>query len=160
MRILGIDHGEARVGVAASDELGMMAHPVETIHVKQTDPVARIAELAKDMKVEKIVVGLPLRISGERGTAAEKVEKFADQIRKSLSEEDIPIVMHDERLTTVEAQRQLHEAGRTVKNSRNVIDQAAAVVILQDYLDSQSGPQLLPDPDDPYGEEEDDFGQY
>ena len=154
MRILGIDHGEARVGVAASDELGMMAHPVETIHVKQTEPVPRIVQLAGEMKVEKIVVGLPLRISGEHGTAAEKVEKFAERIRKSLGESQIEVVLHDERLTTVEAQRQLHEAGRTVKNSRNVIDQAAAVVILQDYLDSQSGPQLLPDPDDPFGEED------
>ena len=157
MRILGIDHGEARVGVAASDELGMLAHPVETIHVKQIEPIERIATIARDMGVETIVVGLPLRISGEKGTAAEKVEKFARKIEETLTNDNITIVLHDERLTTVEAQRQLHEAGKTVKNSRGIIDQAAAVVILQDYLDSKSGPQMLPDPDDPYGDDDPDY---
>ena len=153
MRILGIDHGEARVGVAACDVLGILAHPVETIQARQIDPVARIAEIAHEMDAKTIVVGHPLRISGERGTAAEKVEAFAEKVKAKLGP-DFTIILHDERLTTVEAQRQLHEAGRNTKNSRQIIDQAAAVVILQDYLDTQSGPQLLPDPD---GEDEEDF---
>ena len=78
---------------------------------------------------------MPFRLDGSAGTAAEKVEDFIKRLRKALPVE-IEIVTHDERLTTVEAQAQLHAAGRTVKNSREVIDQAAAVVILQHYMDA------------------------
>ena len=135
-RLLGIDFGEARIGVAASDEIGLMAHPVETIHVRQTkDPLGRIAEICATRRTEGVVVGMPYRMDGTAGTAAEKVERFIKKLRKALPEE-IAIITQDERLTTVEAQAKLHAAGRTVKNSREVIDQAAAVVILQDYMDA------------------------
>lgn len=137
-RILGIDYGEARIGLAASDELGMLAHPVETVHRRETpDYLERIAEVVKERRATGVVVGMPLRLDGTRGTAVEKVEKFIAALRTRLPE-NVRIETADERLSTVEAQRKLHEAGRTIKNSRNVIDQMAAVVILQDYLDEKA----------------------
>ena len=135
-RLLGIDYGEARIGVAGSDEIGLMAHPVETVHVRQVaDPLSRLAEICEQRRAELVVVGMPYRMDGTAGSAAEKVERFIKRLRKVLPEE-VGIVAYDERLTTVEAQAQLHAAGRTVKNSRDVIDQAAAVVILQHYMDA------------------------
>ena len=143
-RLLGIDFGDARIGVAGSDEIGLMAHPVETVQVRQVaDPAARIAEICVQRRVELVVVGMPYRMDGTAGTAAEKVAHFVEKLRAALPGE-IEIVTHDERLTTVEAQAQLHAAGRTVKNSREVIDQAAAVVILQHYMDAAA--HLAPPP--------------
>ncbi len=148
-RALGVDYGEARIGLAASDELGMLAHPVETIHRAETpDYLSRIAEVAAERRIETVVVGLPLRLDGSRGTAAEKVEAFVAELRGKLPD-TVKIETSDERLSTVEAQRKLHEAGRNTRKSRAVIDQAAAVVILQDYLDEKAGPAL------PSGPEED-----
>ena len=138
VRILGIDYGEARIGLAASDELGMLAHPVETVHRRETpDYLGRIAEVVEERQAATVVVGMPLRLDGSRGTAVGKVEKFIEALRKRLPDH-VHIETADERLSTVEAQRKLHEAGRTIKNSRNVIDQMAAVVILQDYLDEKA----------------------
>lgn len=133
---LGIDHGDARIGVAISDDLGMLAHPVETIVIKETaDPVARIAQIAEHDKIGMIVLGLPRNMDGSYGPAAEKVRAFAEQLRARVS---CPVKLWDERLTSVAAQRSLHEAGRNVKNSRKVIDQVAAQLILQGWLDSQA----------------------
>ncbi len=143
-RLLGIDFGDARIGVAGSDEIGLMAHPIETVQVRQVaDPAARIAEICAQRRVRLVVVGMPYRMDGTAGTAAEKVARFIEKLRAVLPEE-IEIVTHDERLTTVEAQAQLHAAGRNVKNSREVIDQAAAVVILQHYMDAQAQQELPP----------------
>ena len=147
-RALGVDFGEARIGLAASDELGMMAHPVETIHRRETpDYLARIAEVVAERNIETVVVGLPLRLDGTHGTAAEKVNAFVTDLRAKLPE-SVEIEAFDERLSTVEAQRQLHEAGRSTRTSRDVIDQAAAVVILQDYLDEKAGPAPPPEPEE------------
>ncbi len=144
-RVLGIDHGEARIGLALSDDLGMLAHPLETIHVRQVaDPLGRIAEIVKARAIRDIVVGLPFRIDGSAGTAAEKVRAFIVELRKRLP--DCSFIEMDERLSTVDAQAKLHAAGRTVKNSRSIIDQAAAVTILQDYLNSVTGPDALLEP--------------
>ena len=135
-RALGIDHGEARIGLAISDELGMLAHPLETIHLKTVaDPLARIAEVVLRDKIGMIVLGLPRNMNGTYGPASEKVRAFADQLRARVACE---IKLWDERLTSVAAQRSLHEAGRNVKNSREVIDQVAAQLILQGWLDSQA----------------------
>ncbi|MFT5106636.1 MAG: putative Holliday junction resolvase [Verrucomicrobiales bacterium] len=135
-RLLGIDFGQARIGVAGSDEIGLMAHPVETVHVREVqDPCARIAEICAQRRSEIVVVGMPFRMDGSAGTATQKVDAFIKKLRVALPDQ-IGIVSHDERLTTVEAQAHLHAAGRTVKNSRDVIDQAAAVVILQHYMDA------------------------
>ena len=136
MKALGIDYGEARVGVACSDDLGMLAHPVETIEVRRIDPVNRIMEIAAERGAGIVVIGMPYRLDGSRGTAAVKVEKFMAKVARALP--NLRVISYDERLTTVTAQGKLHDAGRTVKDSRSVIDQAAAMEILQSYLDEQA----------------------
>ncbi len=104
-------------------------------------------DLAAKAGASVVVVGLPLRMDGTEGTAAAKVRRFGERLRACLPG-TVAIEFVDERLSTVEAQRQLHAVGRTTKGSRKTIDQAAAVVILQDWLDQRHGPQalLLPDP--------------
>jgi putative Holliday junction resolvase len=135
-RVLGIDYGDVRVGVAVSDELGFMAHPLETIDVRRTPAVARIRDLAAEREVETIIVGMPRNMNGTHGPASEKATKFADELRAALP---CQIITWDERLTTVSAQRSLQEAGRKAKDQKNIIDQAAAQVILQSWLDAQAG---------------------
>jgi putative Holliday junction resolvase len=136
VKSLGVDWGEARLGVAVSDDLGMLAHPLETIVVKQTaNPLARVAELAAREKVSAIIVGLPRNMDGSYGASAEKVRAFAEKLRGLGTWE---VRLWDERLTSVAAQRALHEAGRDVKKGRAVIDQVAAQMILQGWLDSQA----------------------
>ena len=135
-RALGIDHGDARFGVAISDELGMLAHPLETIVVKETEPLRRIVEIVGEKTIGTIVLGLPKNMDGSSGPATEKVRAFAAQLRAQLPA--CKVVLWDERLTTVAAQKSLQAAGRTEKQSRSVIDQAAAQLILQGWLDSQS----------------------
>ena len=135
-RALGIDHGDARIGLAISDELGMLAHPLETISVKQIgDPIARIAEIVRTREIGMIILGLPRNMDGSYGPAAEKVRAFAEKVGAACACE---LKLWDERLTSVAAQRSLHEVGRTVKSSRSVIDQVAAQLILQGWLDSQA----------------------
>jgi putative Holliday junction resolvase len=135
-RALGIDLGEARIGVAVSDELGMLAHPVETIVVKETpDPLGRVARIAIEKDVGHVIIGLPKNMDGTTGAAAEKARAFAEKLREKVS---CPVRLWDERLTTVAAQRFLHDAGRNAKQSREVIDQVAAQIILQGWLDSQA----------------------
>jgi len=114
----------------------MLAHPLETIHVKEVaDPVARIATLVTSKDVGHIILGLPRNMDGSYGPAAEKVRAFAEKLRVACGCE---VKLWDERLTSVAAQRSLHEAGRKVKDSREVIDQVAAQLILQGWLDSQA----------------------
>ena len=134
-RTLGIDVGEARIGLAVSDELGMLAHPLETVHVKEGNPIKRVAEVIQRDKIATVVVGLPRNMNGTYGPAADKVREFAAKLQALIP---CSVKFWDERLTTVAAQKQLHEAGRNVKNSRAVIDQVAAQLILQGYLDSQA----------------------
>ncbi len=135
-RALGIDHGDARIGVAISDDLGMLAHPLETIHLKDVaDPIAHISALVEREKIGMIILGLPRNMDGSYGPAAEKVRAFAENLKAKCPCE---IKLWDERLTSVAAQRSLHEVGRNVKQSRAVIDQVAAQLILQGWLDSQS----------------------
>lgn len=135
MRILGIDHGEARIGLAVSDELGMLAHPLETLDGREKFNAIsqKILALITDKNIERVVLGLPRNMNGTYGPSAEKVRAFAEKLKTALP---IPIIFWDERMTTQQAQRSLHDAGRNVKNSRKVIDQVAAVIILQSYLDS------------------------
>ena len=145
-RILGIDHGEARIGLAISDELGMLAHPLETVPGRNMRAaIGRIVELVREKNVSSIVLGLPLRLDGSVGTAVEKVRGFAKALTKQLPE-NVTLIESDERLTTVAAWEKLHAAGRNEKNSRHLIDQAAAIEILQDYLDSQA-PPIQPPPE-------------
>jgi len=134
-RALGIDIGEARVGVALSDELGMMAHPLETIQVKAGGVRQRILTLAREKKAEAIIVGMPRNMNGTFGPAAEKARAF---IADLTLDSPCPIIPWDERLTTVSAQRSLQEAGRKARDQRSVIDQVAAQILLQSWLDSQA----------------------
>ena len=136
-RALGIDHGEARIGLALSDELGMLAHPLETISVKAVpNVIGHIVAIVEREKVATVVIGLPRNMNGSYGPAAEKVREFAKQLETKIP--GVAIKMWDERLTSVAAQRLLHEAGRDVKKGRAVIDQVAAHLILQGWLDSQA----------------------
>ncbi len=136
-RVLGVDFGRARIGVAISDELGMLAHPLETIPGARIDAAAqRVAELAREKKVERIVLGLPRHMNGELGAAAEEATAFAEKLRKLLP---CPVVMWDERLTTTAANRALRESGRKTRHTRQVVDQVAAQMILQGYLDRGPG---------------------
>ena len=134
-RALGLDHGDARIGVAISDELGMLAHPLTTIQVKAGDSIAAIADIVQREKIGTVVIGMPRNMDGTYGPAAEKVRAFAEKLRSVIAS---PVKLWDERLTTVAAQRALHEAGRNTRQSREVIDQAAAQLILQGWLDSQA----------------------
>lgn len=131
---LGIDLGDARVGVAISDSLGMLAHPVETIPVAKVAVLDRIANIVAERGVGTVVVGVPRNMDGSRGPAAEKAHDFIGQLRQKLT---CPVVPWDERMSTLQAERALREAGRSAKRQREVIDQAAAQVILQSWLDSR-----------------------
>lgn len=132
---LGIDHGDARIGIAATDPLGILCHPVETIVVAQTDAPARIAELARQRGIKTLVIGLPYRLDGTEGTAAEKVRRFADSVAAACPH--TPLTFVDERLTTSAAHEKMHEAGRKAKHRKLTIDQAAAVEILNSWMEEQ-----------------------
>lgn len=133
-RVLGIDYGTARIGVAVSDELQMLAHPVETVLVaKIANPAARVAALAQEKNVERIVVGLPRHMNGAVGASAEEARAFAEKLRAIVTCE---VRTWDERLSTVAAHRAMREAGKTTRQTRGYIDQVAAQLLLQSYLDS------------------------
>ena len=133
-RALGIDLGDARVGVAATDDLGMLAHPLETIQVRSTDVAKRILEIAEKKQTEIIVVGMPRNMDGSFGPAAEKAKEFIAALQARTT---CRVVSWDERLSTVAAQRSLHEAGKNARAQKAIIDQVAAQILLQSWLDSQ-----------------------
>ncbi len=131
--ILGLDIGDARTGVAISDELGIAAHPLCTIHRKSRKAVlAELQELVTAHKVERIVVGLPLQLDGETGTQARKVKRFAERLEQQVN---LPIVFWDESFTTFEASRILRGTKKRRRKRKQVIDQVAAVLILEGYLE-------------------------
>ena len=134
--ILGIDFGRVRIGVATSDELRLLAHPVETIPFSK-QAIDRLATLAREKDAERIVVGVPKLMSGGLGSAAEEVLRFIDALRKAVPCE---VIAWDERLTTVAANRALRDAGKKTRKTRGYVDQVAAQMILQGYLDSLQSP--------------------
>jgi putative Holliday junction resolvase len=145
-RILAIDHGTVRIGLAISDELELVASPLKTLETKLA-PEREIARIVHDKQVGMIVIGMPFHMNGQKGEAALRVEDFATKLDKTLQHE-VPIEFVDERLSSVEAEASMSRAGITGKRERNeIVDQLAAVVILQDFLNSQRGPAgfLLPD---------------
>lgn len=142
IRAMGMDYGTARIGLAVSDDIGMLAHPLETVSAGDRERAARrIAELAGLRKIDHLVVGLPLHMNGEEGDAVAGVRQFVALLRPLLPG-SIAIHEVDERLTTASAMEKLHQAGRNTRNSRKIIDQAAAIEILQSWLDARAG--LLP----------------
>jgi putative pre-16S rRNA nuclease len=133
--VLGLDLGQSRIGVAISDPGRRVAVPLGTIRTGAPDDVKAIAALVRDQKVEQIVVGHPLSLSGRKGEAADHAEKFASALQGLLA---VPVVLEDERLTTAQAERELAAAGVRGRRRREVVDQAAAAVILQSYLDKRA----------------------
>ncbi len=130
--ILAIDHGQARIGLAATDELGIAAHPVETIHTGQVDPLQRIAEIVEERKIRLIVLGLPLHLDGREGEATHRVRAFGTELSGKIPA--VPLEYSDERLTTTSAAGKLREAGKSARAQKDIIDQVAALEILNDWL--------------------------
>lgn len=133
---LGIDPGDARIGVARSDPSGMLATPVETVPRGEGD-LRRIAAILEEENAVEVVVGLPRSLSGKEGPAAVKAREFALALAREVA--PVPVRLCDERLTTVTAESMLRERGKKGAKRRAVVDQAAAVVILQTALDTERG---------------------
>lgn len=137
MRIMGLDYGTKTVGVAISDALGLTAQGIETIQRKEENKLrrtlARIEELVSEYEVEKIVLGFPKHMNNDIGERAEKSLEFRDMLTRRTG---LEVIMWDERLTTVEAERTLIESNVRRENRKKYIDKIAAVFILQGYLDS------------------------
>ncbi|MET1059452.1 MAG: Holliday junction resolvase RuvX [Nocardioides sp.] len=138
---LGIDPGDARIGVARSDPSGMLATPVETVRRGKGD-LARIAEILAEENAVEVVVGLPRSLSGREGPAAVKVRQFALDLARRVA--PVPVRLCDERLTTVSAEAMLRDRGRKGAKRRAVVDQAAAVVILQQALETERARGSVP----------------
>lgn len=143
-RVLGLDHGARRIGVALSDERGTIAQPLLTlVHTKTRDDLRSIGRLLRRYACAQIVVGWPIHLSGDRSPRAIAAEKFADELRAEFA---LPVHLWDERMSTAEAHRHLDAVGRRASDRKDVIDQVAAVLILQSWLDarqnrSRSDPQ-------------------
>src|SRR5712672_4505681 len=136
MRILAIDHGTRRMGIAVSDELQMLAHPIEFISAEPfADFLARLKELLREKEIELIVVGMPRNMDGSYGPAALKVQDFVAALKNALT---IPIKTWDERLTSVQANRFLIEGNVRREKRKEKVDKMAAAILLQSYLDGQS----------------------
>jgi len=134
MRILGIDYGDKNIGLAASDELSITAHPLKSYKAKnKNEDMKFFKDLIKKYHITKIVIGLPLRMNGSEGSRVEKTKKFASWLKKSL---DIPIIYWDERLTTKQASQIMREKGLSNKKKKEQVDQISAVLILSSYLES------------------------
>ncbi len=136
MRILGIDYGERRIGVAVCDELGMTAQGVATITRKNREAdLGALADLVKRYNVERIVIGYPLRLDGSEGIQCEKINRFTRRLEARLS---LPVTRWDETLSTCEAQELLRQGGVPLEKRRGIVDRIAASIILQGYLDAQA----------------------
>lgn len=133
-RVLGLDLGDARIGVAISDPDRRLALPMGTVHVGQPPgELKAVAAIVAAQEASLVVVGHPISMSGAHGARATHAEGFADALRAILA---VPVELHDERLSTVEAERTLREAGVTGQRRRAVVDETAAAVILQAWLDA------------------------
>ena len=139
MRVLGLDYGSKTVGVAVSDALGLTAQAVETIQRKDENKLrrtmARIEELVREYEAACIVLGFPKNMNNTVGDRAEKTVVFREMLERRTG---LSVILWDERLTTVEAERTLMESGVRRENRKQYVDQLAAVLILQGYLDSLS----------------------
>lgn len=147
---LGIDVGSVRVGIAAGDPSGLLATPVETIARDSNDPapgalpsdIAQVAAHVRELGVIEVIVGLPRSLSGAEGPAARAARAYAGQIARAI--DPVPVRLVDERLSTVSAHRSLRAAGRPGRRHRGVVDQVAAVTILQAALDGERGRSAPP----------------
>ena len=137
-RALGVDLGSKRIGLAVSDRSGTIASPLQVLRRSRSPrhDLAEIARIARDEEVEVIVVGLPITMAGEHGPAARAAVAEAERLATVV---DVPVEMHDERLTTVTADRVMIAADMRAPARRQVVDKVAAAVLLQAWLDSRSG---------------------
>jgi putative pre-16S rRNA nuclease len=131
-RILAVDWGERRIGLAVSDPLGMLASGLPTLEIRgEAEAVARVADTIRTVEADSVVVGLPLTLKGERGEAARAVERFADALRR---ETPVEVKLFDERFTSAMAERRLHELGKRPRGDKGRVDQGAAVALLEGWL--------------------------
>lgn len=147
---LAVDVGKARVGVAQCDPDGMLATPTETVS-RGDGTIGRLTELVADMDPIEVIVGLPINLRGERTASTDDAEAFASELSAHIS---VPIRMLDERLSTVSAHSALRASGKTTRTSRTIVDQVAAVVLLQQALDIEKSTgrppgALLPPAEEP-----------
>lgn len=144
MRIMGLDYGSKTIGVAVSDPLGLTAQGVEIIRREEENKLRkslrRVEELVKEYEVEEIVLGFPKNMNNTIGERAEKSLQLKKTLERRLG---LPVVMWDERLTTVEANRTLMETGVRRENRGKYVDMIAAVFILQGYLDAKANPDTV-----------------
>lgn len=149
-RIIALDIGDRRIGIAVSDPLGITAQPIETYtRIGYGPDVRHICEIAQKYETNRILSGLPLNMDGTRGFQTEKVAQFTEK----LTEAGLDVSFYDERMTTVLAEDALLEANMSRENRKKKVDMVAAVVILQSYLDSQAKQEVVPDEEE---DEEDD----
>ena len=135
-RVLGIDYGERRIGLALSDPMGIIAKPLRTIDRKKTtDYISEILNTSKEKNANIIVVGLPLTLRGKQSKQTEIVQKFIEKLTQLVK---IPVVPVDERLSSISAKKSLQEQGVKTGHAKGRVDETAAAIILQEYLDSQS----------------------
>lgn len=133
-KILGIDYGEARTGVAVSDALGFLANGIGNIEERDINRlINKIVEKAAELSVEKIVMGYPVNMNGTLGPKAEKVAKLAERLKEKTG---LPVVLFDERCTTMAAHQFLNETNTRGKKRKGVVDTLSAQIILQNYMDS------------------------
>jgi putative holliday junction resolvase len=136
-RVLGLDVGSRRIGLAVSDPLGLTAQGLVTIRRQnKRQDFAKLKEVIDQYQVSEIVVGYPLRMSGEEGIQAEKMQLFAEELRRQFK---LPVHLWDERLTSTQANRLLRETDMSIKRRGQVVDQMAAVLILQNWMESRDG---------------------
>jgi putative Holliday junction resolvase len=134
--VLGLDVGSKTIGMAVSDPLGITAQGLQTIRRKNKRlDFAQLEAVIREFQVEQIVVGYPLRMSGAEGTQAEKMQQFAEDLRRRFQ---LPVHLWDERLTSAEANRLLRESEMSIKRRGEVVDRLAAVLILQGWMEAQS----------------------
>jgi len=136
MRFLGVDYGHRRVGLAVSDPLGMIAHPLEILEVESPEEAARrVADAASEREVGEIVLGLPVGLDESETQKAREVLEWKELLE---AETDLPVTTWDERLSTAQAERHLRETGWSQKKRRSRVDMVAAQIILQSFLDARS----------------------
>jgi putative holliday junction resolvase len=139
-RVLGVDHGEKRLGFAVSDPTGIVATPLCVVHCTgPRDALRETRRVCRESGAEKIVVGMPLNMDGSRGPVAQRVEAYVEELSASAG---VPVVTWDERLSTRAAENVLIEAGASRQRRKEVIDKLAAQIMLQSYLDAQATQDL------------------
>ncbi len=131
-RILAVDWGERRIGLALSDPLGILATGLPTLEIRgEAEAVARVADTIREVEADSVVVGLPLTLAGRKGDSALAAERFAQRVQEASG---VSVSLYDERLTSALAQRRLHETGARTRGRKGKLDQGAAVALLEGWL--------------------------